>query len=107
MGIFSIKSCTAYLITLYPAPLLQLGQHDNSGRPLLPNHPPEIGERLRERTLRGDVGVLLPVPVAVVCIYVVRAGDAIGRLQYDSRVIVGDDVRVTVLGLVDLHRAEK
>ena len=35
------------LVTLDPGPLLQLGQHDDGGRPLLPHHPPEVGERLR------------------------------------------------------------
>ena len=94
MVTFSIKSLTAYLITLYPAPLLQLGQHDNSGRPLLPYHPPEIGERLRERTLRGDVGVLLPVPVAVVGVDVVAAHDPVHRLQHHAAVVVGDHVGV-------------
>ena len=57
--------------------------------------------------LCGDVRVLLPVSVAVVAVDVVRAGDAVDRLQHDARVIVGYDVGVTVLGLVDLHRTEK
>ena len=39
------------LITLHPAPLFKLRQHDNRRRPLLPNHPPEIGECLRKGTL--------------------------------------------------------
>lgn len=59
----------------YPGPLLQLGHHDNDGAPLLPDHPPEFAKRLRQSSLGGDVGVLLPVAIDIVGIDVVASGD--------------------------------
>ena len=60
----------------YPGPLLQLGHHDDDGAPLLPDHPPEFAEGLRQRPLGGDVGVLFPVAVDVVGVDVVASRDA-------------------------------
>lgn len=59
----------------YPGPLLQFGHHDDDGTPLLPDHPPEFTKCLWQRSLGGDVRVLLPVAVDVVGIDVVTSGD--------------------------------
>lgn len=42
---------------------------------LLPDHPPELPEGLREGSLSGDVGVLTAVAIDVVSVDVVTAGD--------------------------------
>lgn len=44
----------------YPAHLAQLCQHHHDGGVVLPEHPPEILRGLGQRSLRGDVGLLLP-----------------------------------------------
>lgn len=44
----------------YPAHLAQLCQHHHDGGVVLPEHPPEILCGLGQRSLRGDVGLLLP-----------------------------------------------
>ena len=44
----------------YPAHLAQLCQHHHDGGVVLPEHPPEILRCLGQRSLRGDVGLLLP-----------------------------------------------
>ena len=41
------------LVTLDPGALLQLRHHHNSHAALLPNHPPEVRERLWQRTLES------------------------------------------------------
>lgn len=64
---------TRWRVKSHPALLLQSGHHDDSAGPLLPHHPPEVTERLGERTLSGDVGVLLAVAINVVSIDVVAA----------------------------------
>lgn len=45
----------------YPAHLTQLCQHHHNGGVVLPEHPPEILRGLGQWSLRGDVGLLLPV----------------------------------------------
>lgn len=45
----------------YPAHLTQLCQHHHDGGVVLPEHPPEILRGLGQWSLRGDVGLLLPV----------------------------------------------
>ena len=42
---------------------------------LLPHHPPEFPESLREGSLSGDIGILTAVAIDVVSIDVVTAGD--------------------------------
>lgn len=90
------------LVALDPRALLQLRHHDDRAGPQLPAHPPKVGERLLQRSLRRHVRVLLPVAVAVVGVYVVRAGYAVHGLQDHPRVIVGYDVGVAVLRRVHL-----
>ena len=41
-----------YLITFNPGPLLQPGEHDYGGAPLLPHHPPVVGQGLRQWPLQ-------------------------------------------------------
>ena len=59
--------------------------------------------------LRGDVGVLLPVSITVVCVDVVRPDHAVHRLQHHPGVVVSYHIRVPVLRLVHLFlkREEK
>lgn len=45
----------------YPAHLTQLCQHHHNGGVVLPEHPPEILRGLSQWSLRGDVGLLMPV----------------------------------------------
>ena len=49
--------------TPYLASFHQVGQHDNGGRVLLPDHPPEVIHRLLQGALRSDV--LLGIVVAL------------------------------------------
>ena len=42
-----------------------------------------------------DVGVLLPVPVAVVGVDVVAAHDPVHRLQHHAAVVIGDHIGVS------------
>ena len=63
----------------HPWLLLQSGHHDDGVGPLLPHHPPEVAQRLRQRALSGDVGVLLPVAVDVVGVDVVAARNGCDR----------------------------
>lgn len=60
----------------HPWAFLQLGHHDDVSAALLPDHPPEIAEGLRQRTLSGDVCVLFPVTVDVVGVDVVAPWNA-------------------------------
>lgn len=55
----------------HPGLLFQSGHHDDGTGSLLPNHPPEVTQSLRQRALRGNVGVLFTVAVNVVGIDVV------------------------------------
>lgn len=57
----------------YPWFLLQLSHHNNSSWALLPHHPPEVPKGLWQRSLRGNVGILLPVAINVVGINVITA----------------------------------
>lgn len=59
--------------TLYPGLLLQPGHHDYSCCSLFPHHPPEVAEGFWQRSLRGNVGVLLPIPINVIGIDVITA----------------------------------
>lgn len=72
----AVLPCPCHVMSLpslssYPWLLLQLGHHDNVGRVLLPDHPPELPKSLRERSLSGDIGVLTAVAVDVVSVDVV------------------------------------
>lgn len=42
---------------------------------LLPDHPPEVPEGLREGALSGDIGILTAVAIDIVSVDVVTAGD--------------------------------
>lgn len=44
----------------YLVHLLDVGDHDNDGRVLLPHHAPEVGDRADDGSLSGDVHLLLP-----------------------------------------------
>ena len=44
----------------YPAHLSELGEHDDNGGVVLPQHPPEVLHRLVQRALGGDVRVPIP-----------------------------------------------
>ncbi len=59
--------------------------HDNVCAPLLPDHPPELAEGLGQRALSGDVSVLLPVAVDVVCVDVVAAWNTCQTQQNTQR----------------------
>lgn len=85
------------------APLLAPRHHHDHVTALLPHHAPEVGGGLAGRALGGDVGVLLAVAAHVVGVDVVRARHALYRRERETRVVVGDDVGVAVLGLVALH----
>lgn len=61
----------SYAPGTHPGLLFQSGHHDDGTGSLLPNHPPEVAQSLRQRALRGNVGVLLTVAVNVVGIDVV------------------------------------
>ena len=91
------------LVALYPRPLLQFRHHHDRARPQLPTHPPEVAERFLEGALGGHVRVLLPIPVAVIGVYVIRARHPVDRLEDHPRVVVRDHVRVTILRRVHLH----
>lgn len=45
------------LVALGPTLLDRRRQHNNSGAELLPDHEPEVGGRVAERALAGDVPV--------------------------------------------------
>ena len=45
------SSCGPVLVALDAGALLQSRHHDDGGHFLLPAHPPEVGERLRKRSL--------------------------------------------------------
>ena len=47
-----------------------------------------------------DVGVLLPVAVAVVGVDVVRAGHAVHRLKHHPTMVVGDHVGVPIRRII-------
>lgn len=44
----------------YSAHFSELGEHDHNGGIMLPQHSPEVLGGLRQRALRGYVGLLLP-----------------------------------------------
>ena len=48
-------------VTLYFAKLLKISQHDNSGRVLLPDHPPEVIHSLIKGALCCYVLLYIPV----------------------------------------------
>lgn len=73
----------------YPGLLLQPRHHDHSGCALFPHHPPEIAHGLRQRALRGNVGVLLAVAVDVVGVDVVAPGDTYGQEGTWESIILG------------------
>lgn len=95
------NSARPILVTFNPRSFLQLGHHNDSGGVLFPTHSPEVAEGFWKRTLRRNVGVLLSVSVAVVGVDVIAALNSVDHLQDDSRVVVGDDVRVAILWFVD------
>lgn len=59
----------------YPRLLLQLGHHDDIGRVLFPDRPPEVTKGLGEGALGGDVGVLTAVAIDIVGVDVITAWD--------------------------------
>lgn len=63
----------------HPRLLLQASHHNDGARPLLPYHPPEVTQRLWQRTLGSDVSVLFPVPVNVVGIYIVATWNSLSK----------------------------
>ncbi len=122
-----IYSAINYWIT-HSAHLSELGQHHDDGGVVFPQHPPEVFCGFSWRTLRGDVGLLLPdtqwertrvhlhthkhtrtdrsgllcSPVSVdeAGVDVVRALDSSDWLQTDARGLVGHDVNQSVLEFV-------
>jgi hypothetical protein len=50
-SLLAFRLCV-YLVAFDSSPLFELGQHDDGGGPLLPHHPPKVGERLRHRALQ-------------------------------------------------------
>lgn len=85
--------------TLYPGLLLQPGHHDYSCCSLFPHHPPEVAESFWQRSLRGDVGILLPIPINVIGIDVITAWDPCGeRGQSVTPGAAHDPVPITLLG---------
>jgi len=61
-----------------PVSFLQSSHHDDGVGPLFPDHPPEVGEGVGQRSLGGDVGARSPVAVQVVGVDVVACGYATG-----------------------------
>lgn len=58
---------------------------------LLPHHPPELPERLREGSLSGDVGILTAVAINIVSVDVVTAWDTcIIRRKWKLRRVEGE-----------------
>lgn len=53
--------------------------------------------------LRGDVRVMFTVTIAIVRVDVISSEDSFRVLQYDSRMIVRDNIRVSVLALIYIH----
>ncbi len=49
------------ILCMYPSFLLQVSNHDNRSRSLLPHHPPEVINRVRDWTLSGYEGIRLVV----------------------------------------------
>lgn len=66
----------------YPWPFFQLCHHDNCGTPLLPYHSPKVPKCLRKRSLCCNIGILLPIPIYVVCIHIVTSGDTCKTWSY-------------------------
>lgn len=62
-----------------PRLLLQPGHHHDGAGPLLPDHPPEITQGLRQGPLCSNIGILLPVAVYIVGVDVVAARDSCRR----------------------------
>lgn len=58
---------------LYPGSFLQFGHHDDDGASLLPDHSPEFTKCFWQRSLSGNVSVLLPVTIYVVGVDVVTS----------------------------------
>ncbi len=85
----------------YPGSFLQFGHHDDVCAPLLPDHPPELAEGLGQRALSGDVSVLLPVAVDVVCVDVVAAWNTC-QTQQNTRIM-----RNWVFSMLLFGRGEK
>jgi len=56
-----------------PVAFFESRHHDDGAGPLFPDHAPEVGERLRQRSLRGDVGARATVAVDVVGVDVVAS----------------------------------
>lgn len=79
LSLVPISSIKKRKHTLYPGLLLQPGHHDYSCCSLFPHHPPEVTEGFRQRPLRGNVGVLLPIAVNVIGVDVITARDACGE----------------------------
>lgn len=91
--------------TLYPGLLLQPGHHDYSCCSLFPHHPPEVTEGFWQRSLCGDVGVLLPIPIYVIGIDVITAWNPCR--ERERSVTPGaarDPVPITVQGLAGRGR---
>lgn len=75
------------LTVSYPGPFLQLGHHDYDGTSLLPDHPPEFTKCLWQGSLGGNVGILLPVAVNVVCVDVIASRDAYIKKDKEKRMV--------------------
>ena len=63
------------VVSSYPAHFPLLGEHDDDGGVVLPQHPPEVLHGLVERALSGDVGAAVPVAVDVARVDVVATFD--------------------------------
>lgn len=64
---------------------------------LLPDHPPEVPEGLREGALSGDIGILTAVAIYIVSVDVVTAWDTCTtRREWKSRWVEGKDGKRSV-----------
>lgn len=87
-------------MTFFSTHLLELGEHDDDGGVVFPEHPPEIVSGVVQRALSGDVSGSVPVTVDQTRVYVVRALDVPLGLQAHSGALVGQDVDQSVFVLV-------
>lgn len=94
------SSAGPILIAFQSISLFQFRHHHDTARMAIPNHSPKISEGVRQRSLGGDVGVLLSIPVQIISIDIITSGNAIDCAQDHARMVVSDDVGVAILRFV-------
>ena len=91
------------VVSSYPAHFPLLGEHDDDGGVVLPQHPPEVLHGLVERALSGDVGAAVPVAVDVARVDVVATFDTCIKLNSCERCTIGIlKLFLSLAGQVDL-----